>query len=91
MAENLGPTGLIRSVVRMRIERDGLRKTARTLGIDHARLTRFANGERELTTGDDLDHVIDLLGISVSYTGRPRKQRQSLHSSSATSSASWST
>ena len=69
MTNPLGATSLIRAILRRRIARDGLRETARQLGLDPARLLRFARAERELLTGADLDRLIDGLGITVSYSG----------------------
>jgi len=45
----------------------GARECGRQVDIDHSQLRRFASGERQLTTGEKLDRLIDWLGIDVSY------------------------
>jgi len=66
----LGPTALIRAALRRRLADLGARECGRQVEIDHSQLRRFASGERQLTTGEKLDRLIDWLGIDVSY-GRP--------------------
>jgi transcriptional regulator with XRE-family HTH domain len=49
-----------------------LREIGRQAGIDVAQLSRFARGERQLTTGDGLDRLVNFLGLAVTKKGRKR-------------------
>ena len=60
-------TETIRAALRARIaEGESIRSIARAAGYaDHSQLARFLRGERGLATGEKLDGLLRVLGLTV--------------------------